>query len=389
MMKSNLMDDLNGWRKRMNRLSTLTFDTQSMDSSASQLRQAFEAKRALFQAQPRPVQSFLESQSLLLARALTQNLGQVRFFLPDQVNCMSSTRGEMQSIPDKQRQQRVKGIASLIRHLSLQAALNDRLATLETSNYQGVVVGAALIRFTTATIMVRSLLPSGRSVSYKVEPGEEVPSQPIVNEKGTDAGVRSTRGGDESHHERDLDDGFAPYVPEARRFFLPQWVAFDEHGQLLVNTINEARTHIASMQAFMRILRIAAELAPYIVAEPEYQRKRYGMMGQLVNQGRRLARHETDEIIRCIRERVRQNRLNRGLSLSLPYFDDQDMEMKNLDFVAIPGGRIMFVPAFLVLAVCEAQAKVTQDDQMSPSTRQHLLAELKALEKAFDTGNSR
>jgi hypothetical protein len=65
------------------------------------------------------------------------------------------------------------------------------------------------------------------------------------------------------------------------------------------------------------------------------------------------------------------------------------MEMKNLDFVAIPGGRIMFVPAFLVLAVCEAQAKVTQDDQMSPSTRQHLLAELKALEKAFDTGNSR
>ena len=47
----------------------------------------------------------------------------------------------------------------------------------------------------------------------------------------------------------------------------------------------------------------------------------------------------------------------------------------------------MFVPAFLVLAVCEAQAKVTRYDQMSPSTRQHLLAELKSLEKAFDSGD--
>ncbi len=48
---------------------------------------------------------------------------------------------------------------------------------------------------------------------------------------------------------------------------------------------------------------------------------------------------------------MKNQNLNRGLSLSLPYFDDQDMELKNLDFDVIPAGRVMFVPAFLVMAV--------------------------------------
>ena len=61
-----------------------------------------------------------------------------------------------------------------------------------------------------------------------------------------------------------------------------------------------------------------------MVADEDYQRKRYGMLGQLVNQGRALARYETDDIIRTIKERAAQHDLNRGLSLSLPYFDDQN-----------------------------------------------------------------
>jgi hypothetical protein len=43
----------------------------------------------------------------------------------------------------------------------------------------------------------------------------------------------------------------------------------------------------------------------------------------------------------------------------------------------------MFVPAFVVRASLQEQAKVAQDTRLSPSTRKHLLAELKMLEQAF------
>jgi hypothetical protein len=45
----------------------------------------------------------------------------------------------------------------------------------------------------------------------------------------------------------------------------------------------------------------------------------------------------------------------------------------------------MFVPAFVVLASRREEVKVAQDTRLSPSTRKHLLDELKVLEKAFAT----
>ncbi|HZY44434.1 MAG TPA: hypothetical protein VFF70_06770, partial [Anaerolineae bacterium] len=77
--------------------------------------------------------------------------------------------------------------------------------------------------------------------------------------------------------------------------------------------------------------------------------------------------------------------LNRGLSLSLPYFDDQNLKMEAHNFEVIPAGRIMFVPAFMVRAAREEQAKVAQDTRLSASTRKYLLAELKQLEQAFES----
>jgi hypothetical protein len=143
------------------------------------------------------------------------------------------------------------------------------------------------------------------------------------------------------------------------------------------------------MQRFLSILHIALSLAPYIAADEDYQRKRYGMLGQLINQGRALARYQTGEIIQTIKHRAATKDLNRGLSLSLPYFDDQSLEMKLDDFEVIPAGRIMFVPAFVVRAAREEQVKVAQDTRLSHSTRIHLLAELKTLEEAFETRKSR
>jgi hypothetical protein len=43
----------------------------------------------------------------------------------------------------------------------------------------------------------------------------------------------------------------------------------------------------------------------------------------------------------------------------------------------------MFVPAFVVRAAREQEAKVAQDTRLSHSTRKHLLSELSMLEGAF------
>ena len=110
------------------------------------------------------------------------------------------------------------------------------------------------------------------------------------------------------------------------------------------------------------------------------------MLGQLVNQGRALAIHQTKEIIKHIKERAEAQSLNRGLRLSLPYFDDQDLMIATSNFEVIPSGRIMFVPAFVVRAVQQEAVKVSQDTRYNPSTRKHLLHLLELLEKAFKSG---
>jgi hypothetical protein len=115
--------------------------------------------------------------------------------------------------------------------------------------------------------------------------------------------------------------------------------------------VEEAEAHIKSMQRFMEVLFLAVALTPYISADEEYSKKRYGMLGQLVNQGRALAIYKSKAIIERIKTRAASGNLNRGLSLSLPYFDDQELRVDTTNIEVIPAGRIMFVPAFVVRAV--------------------------------------
>jgi hypothetical protein len=165
---------------------------------------------------------------------------------------------------------------------------------------------------------------------------------------------------------------------------MPQWVALDDE-RLLTPSIEEAQARVASMQDYVSTLHLAVSLAPYFFAEDEYQRKRSGMLAQLVNQGRALARYQTHDIIGRLGRKAAAHELDRGFSLSVPYFDDQSLETKMYDFEVIPAGRTMFVPAFVVLAARREQDKLQQDARLSESTRMHLLSELKALERAFES----
>jgi hypothetical protein len=357
-----------------------------IDKTTEFLYQDYHRQKSLFEAQPVMLQRYFEAQARSLAEALLQKPSQVRFSLPDRV-VVDPKSGKTENIPADEREQMAGGLVDRLTRADLTVVLRARFKELEQLPKPGIAVAAGVMRFSACRYMISSMLPGGRSVKYVALEDEEIPSEP--DPSALDVGSAITAATDaiaeEGGAEKNRGELQVPFVPYARRFFLPQWVAFDKDGKLLSGGVAEAEAAIASMQHFLQVLHTAVGLAAYFVADEEYQRKRHGMLGQLVNQGRALAVYQTGEIILTIKRRSASGDLNRGLSISLPYFDDQSLKMKDYPFEVIPAGRIMFVPAFVVRAAEEESAKIAQDTRLSISTRNHILAELCMLEQAFQS----
>jgi hypothetical protein len=370
-----------------------TATTHKPNAPASHLRDEYDRWELLFNAQPTMIQRFLETQAGTLAESVVQRERQstARFTLPDKVVLEAAAQPVV--VPPEFREQMAGGLVDRLTRTDIGSAIRQRLAELEQSPNQALAVSAGLLRHTIVVYLVHRMLPAGRTVSYRSAEGEEIPSIPVGGSLEPASAITASTDAIAENSDAPAEPGrgelLVPYVPAARQFYLPQWVAFDENGMLLVNAISEAEAHIKSMQNFLAYLHAAVSLAPYIVADETYQQKRYGILGQLVNQGRQLVRYQTGEIIRTIKRRAAAQDLNRGLSLSLPYFNDQTLRVEQLNFEVIPQGRIMFIPAFVARAARAEQAKVAQDTRLNHSTRLHLLAEIKQLEHAFETPASK
>jgi len=353
------------------------------NNMVSDLTKEYEHQKALFENQPVIVQRFLESQAQVVADALISKTSQVRFSLPDRVvtQIAQVSREGTITIPEAQRKNTIGGFLQR----DMREALIRRLSELERSADQAIAVGAGMLRYASVIHMVHNILPAGRSVKYRPVDDENIPSIPVEDGALESAITQASDAITEEGNTNDRGDLQTPFVPAARKFFLPQWVSFDDGGKLLVGSVQEAEAHVQSMRHYVMILHRALSLAPYISASGEYQAKRYGILGQLVNQARALANFKTTEIIHGIKVRAEKHTLNRGLSVTLPYFDDQNLVMEISNMEIIPAGRIMFVPAFVVRASQGEQAKVAQDTRLNASTRKHLLAQLKSLETAFQS----
>lgn len=361
--------------------------SQNGVNPVSYLAQEYKRWSELLRTQPAHIQRLLKAEAYILSQALVQPASQARFTLPDRV-VITNGGGRETPLPSEQREQLVGGLMDRLTRTGLNVALRQRLDELEAASNAAVAAAAGLLRYSISTALVYDLLPSGRIVRYQAAEGEEIPTIPVLDHRELESAITAQSDaiveeiGDEPETGR--GELIVPYVPAARRFFLPQWVALDDEDGLLVKSTLEAEAHLAAMQRFVSILHTAIALAPYMAADEQYQQKRYGMLGQLVNQGRALARYLTRGIIATIQRRAAANDLNRGLSLSLPYFDDQTLEMKTHNFDVIPAGRIMFVPAFVILAVRKELVKVEQDTRLNRSTRKHLLDVLCMLVDAFE-----
>lgn len=354
------------------------------------LQEEFNRLQGLFAAQPAIVQRFLEAQAAQLADALLKDASQVRFTLPNLVTCELPEAGEPATftIPAGQREHTAGGVLKRMLRADIRNELRATLNELEQSPDRAISAAASLLRHAIVMHMVHNLLPAGLSVRYTADHDDEIPSIPVDDGQQPESAITASTDAiaEDGQAESGRGELQTPFVPYARRFYLPQWVAFDSQGKLLVNTVEEADAHLGSMRRFIDVLHDAVALAAYIIADEEYQKKRYGMLGQMVNQGRALAIYKNQRIIEQIKERAAAGTLNRGLSLTLPYFDDQDLRMQTSTFEVIPAGRVMFVPAFMVRAVRQEGVKVAQDTRLSPSTRQHRLQILVMLEQAFLPG---
>ncbi|MBN1438899.1 MAG: hypothetical protein JW929_05750 [Anaerolineales bacterium] len=357
-----------------------------IEKTAEFLHQEYRTQHGLFEAQPAMLQRFFEAQAGFLAETILQKPSQIKFTLPDRV-VVDPKSGKMETIPPEEREQMAGGLVDRLTRTDLTVVLRTRFKELEQHPIPGIAAAAGVMRFATCRHMISRLLPAGRSVNYVALHDEEIPSEP--DPTLPDVGSAITEATDAIVEEGSAEAGRGavqvPFVPYARRFFLPQWIAFDRDGKLLVGGPAEAEAAVASMQNFLQVLHTAVGLAAYFVADDEYRRKRYGMLGQLVNQGRALAVYQTGEIIQTIRRRAAAQDLNRGLSITLPYFDDQSLKLKAYPFEVIPAGRIMFVPAFVVRACQEEAVKIAQDTRLSVSTRNHILVELNQLEQTFQS----
>jgi hypothetical protein len=105
--------------------------------------------------------------------------------------------------------------------------------------------------------------------------------------------------------------------------------------------------------------------------------------GEAIARGQDLARSAVDELIEELWRRAGDHQLDRGVRLSFPFYDDRRLSLRWRDFTVIPRGRILFVPAFVVLAVEREIERVRKDPQFTNSTRCHLIGLLDRLRQAF------
>lgn len=363
----------------------LKLSTQNLtESTTSQLRQEYQAYQRLFKAQSDLVQQFLNHQAAVLADGIVNGVSPLHYSLPEHVLCLPAMdcTGVDEKIPAQDREHRVGSIIDRLTHPNLSLALSHQLSELEKSASLAISAGAGLTRYALATYMIYHLVPEGKPVVYAATEDDDTPNQPVhaVSELTINDFTGAPIEYEEVKNSRQLVATNAAY---ARGFYLPQWVVFDDHNRLLAGNVEEAHAHINAMRRYLSILNSALGLAPYMVVDEAYQYKHYGILGQLVNQGRALASYQVDIICQTIKQRSATHRLDRGFSLSLPYFNDKTLAIEQHDFDVIPKGRVMFVPAFVVLAVRAEGLRIAQNLNLNRSTRRHLLQELIILEKAF------
>jgi hypothetical protein len=145
----------------------------------NQLHIEYDRQNTLFEIQLPIIQRFLEAQGRHVAEAYSARAQRVHFTLPDRV--IASEGSEPIEVKQSFREQHVGNFSDRIARRDVHDTLRQRLTELEQSNDPALVIATNLIRFASATHMVRNMLPSGRVVTYVPVEEDDIPSVPVSN----------------------------------------------------------------------------------------------------------------------------------------------------------------------------------------------------------------
>ena len=285
-----------------------------------------EYQKTLFLAQPQSIQTFFWEQSWLIVQVLKAGKKHLRFAFPEfvmlpELNCGYNFKKT--SLPPRYRRQQVGSLLRVNDQHNLTQNLLDRLNELQRSNLQAISICTGILRYLLAANLF-----------------EDLPRLSEIAE--TDLIIPK---------------GFHP--------------------------ANDTQLRFQQIESVIKKLMLIFTINPVLLEEENFLSYYNAVLAQWFQVGQAYAEHETLEIIRVIRQRAQGNSLNRGLSIELPYFDDQALELRTFYLEVIPPSRIVFEPAFVVDAVVRAKEQVEQDSTLSQWTRVHLLAELDLIQKSF------
>ncbi|MBX3081618.1 MAG: hypothetical protein KF716_08265 [Anaerolineae bacterium] len=160
--------------------------------------------------------------------------------------------------------------------------------------------------------------------------------------------------------------------------------AYDHKKQRLCKTDEEAEAIINRLTGYVEQLRIAEQLYPGWMASDLYTEKRSALLQQVTEQGAALAHAQTLDIIENLKQLWQRQSIGGGLTLFVPYMDEDSYHMRGYRVEVMPNARIPFRPDFVVSACRLAEQQVRQNRLFAQRTRWQLLTLLDLISQAFE-----
>jgi hypothetical protein len=262
----------------------------------------------------------LQDQASSLAEALQNRDRRIYFELPSVV--VLAPGNAPTAIPSWLRYQRLQGLSFPFLPQNPLKSITNRLALLTFSDLPEVKVAAQLFALETAQAMVRNQI-------------------------------------------RDLEKTDRP---------------FSENGRLKMDSRVTAEVWLKDQKYKLDLLDTAAQICPAVTDMVVYRQSSARLMRLIENQGKWLSAFLLNELVADFDRLLKENSLNRGISFSLPYFDDRTLDVCYYNFSAIPAGRVMYTPAFVLLAIQKEGVRLFHNSQLSPNSRENLLQTLSAIQ---------
>lgn len=347
----------------------------SADLIGKHLGRELHYKESLYRCQPQVIREFITTQARHIAQDIIDEVPRICYWLPDYIVLQDEMRGTWHKawIAPRYRKQHCGSHLLYGAKKDIPYTLIKRFEELQSSANIAVATCAEILRYRVAL----ELLPTMPDSQNEFMPPDDIILQnmPFLE---VDLGQVY-----KSFYKAEIPHWNSYKFDEKKTFPNEDCIliGLDNYSLSAMNTTDEQ--FMSQIYNQIQLLATAFVIEPAVLEEARFQSFYSSVIHQWVIQCQAYVENLMKQIIQKIQRRVAENSLNRGLSLSLPYFDYQAMQINNLEIEIIPKARIPFRPEFIFQAVQETKEKINNDSKLDTETRSHLMEELDLLDKSF------